>query len=413
MITRRGGLLGFGAVALWALGRLLGVPELYVVAVATLALVICATIAVRISTANVSVRRHVAPTRLLAGGSGEVTLELRNDARLPAALLLVEDQCPPALAPSPRFIIPGLGVNRTTGVSYRINGTARGRYTVGPMRLRVRDPFGLAQRIRRYKGREDIVVYPHIEPLDDSPAPGMITGSGSSALRRLFNTGDEFYTMREYVTGDDLRQVHWPSTAHRQKLMVRQQEQPWEAEATILCDTRHAAHRQLGPGSALEKTISLAASLIWHLADDGFTLRMLTAADQRRPDAQHWTALLDHLAQIEPSNAVSLVPALQRLRGGSGEGLFAAVVAPPRGEDPLARHADVRALLQAGRSYHGRLALVVHSGRHERAAEMVGLLRTGAWRAAAITPQDTLASVWRSLGGARRAGAAFQPGAAR
>src|SRR5688572_10239500 len=182
MVTRRGALLVFAAAGLWALGRFLGVAELYVVAVATVALVVCATIAVRIATANVSVRRHVAPTRVLAGGSGEVTLELRNDARLPAALLLVEDQCHTALAPPPRFVVPGLGAGRTTGVTYRIAGTSRGRYTVGPMRLRVRDPFGLAQRIRRYKAREDVVVYPHIEPLEDPPAPGMHTGSGSSAI---------------------------------------------------------------------------------------------------------------------------------------------------------------------------------------------------------------------------------------
>ena len=412
MVTRRGAMLGFAAVGLWALGRLLGVPELYVIAVASVALVICATVAVRIASANVSVRRHVAPTRVLAGGSGDVRLELRNDARLPAALLLVEDQCHHALAPPPRFVVPGLGAGRTTAVSYRLSGTARGRYTVGPMRLRVRDPFGLAQRIRRYRGAEDVVVYPHIEPLEDPPAPGMHTGSGSSAIRRLFNTGDEFYTMREYVTGDDLRQVHWPSTAHRQKLMVRQQEQPWEAEATVLCDTRYAAHRQLGPGSALEKSISLAASLIWHLADDGFTLRLLTDADQRRPDATAWTALLDRLAEMEPSKEVSLVPALQRLRGGSGEGLFAAVVATPPGTDPVARHADLRALLQAGRSYHGRLALVVDNGKPQRAAESVALLRSAGWRAAAITPRETLASVWRSFGGGRRPSAAYQPGAA-
>ena len=400
-----------GAGVLFAVARLLGVAELYVVAGAIIVLVICATIAVRISTANVSVRRHVAPARILAGGHGEVTLELRNDARLPAALLLVEDQCHTMLAQSPRFVVPGLGAGRTTAVRYQLIGSARGRYAIGPLRLRVRDPFGLAQRIRRYRGREEIVVYPHIEPLDESPAPGMHTGSGSSAIRRLFNTGDEFYTMREYVTGDDLRQVHWPSTAHRQRLMVRQQEQPWEAEATVFCDVRRSAYRHLGPASALEKSISLAASLLWHLADDGFTLRLVTDADTKRSSAQPWQHLLDRLAEIEPSPQTSLVPALQRLRGGGGEGLFVAIVATPTGDDPVARHADVRALLHAGRSFHGRLALIVDQGHPQRAAETVALLRTAGWRATAITPRQTLASQWRSIGGGRRHAPAFQPGA--
>ena len=411
MVTRRGGALIFGAVLLWVVGRLLGVAELYVVAVATLALVICATIAVRVSTANVSVRRHVAPTRILAGGTGEVTLELRNDARLPAALLLIEDSCSTTLAAAPRFVVPGLGAGRTTAITYPLTGRLRGRYAVGPMRLRVRDPFGLAQRIRRYSGREDVVVYPRIEPLEDPPAPGTHSGSGSSAVRRLFNTGDEFYTMREFVTGDDLRQVHWPSTAHRNKLMVRQQEQPWEAQATIVCDTRAAAHRHVGPDSPVEKAISLAASLIWHLADDGFTLRLLTETDQRPPPVQLWTVMLDRLAELEPSRVASLAPALQRVRGGSGEGLLAVVAATPPGDDPVARHPDVRAMLQAGRAFSGRLALIVDNGRPQRAAETVALLRTAGWRATAITPTQTLASQWRTLGAGRRHAPAFQPGA--
>ena len=411
MVTRRGGALIVGAAVLWAVARFLGVPELYVVAVATFALVLCATIAVRISTANVSVRRHVAGDRILAGGTGEVSLELRNDARLPAALLLVEDTCPTALAPPPRFIVPGLGAGRTTGLSYVLHGEARGRYTVGPMRLRVRDPFGLAQRIRRYKGTEDVVVYPRIEPLEEQPAPGSHTGSGTSALRRLFNTGDEFYTMREYVTGDDLRQVHWPSTAHRQKLMVRQQEQPWEAQATVVCDTRRNAHRYLGPDSPVEKAISLAASLVWHLADDGFTLRLMTDADQRPPVITPWTAMLDRLAEIEPSRTPALAPALQRLRGGNSEGLLAVVAATPPGTDAVARHPDVRAMLQAGRSFSGRLALVVDNGHARRAWEMVGVLRTAGWRATAITPHQTLASQWRTLAVNRRHAPAYRPGA--
>jgi uncharacterized protein (DUF58 family) len=409
VVTRRGGLLLVAAAVLWALGRFLGVAELYVVAGAAVALVAFATVAVRVSTANVSVRRHVAPARVLNGAQGEVTLELRNDARVPAALLLVEDTCPSALSPAPRFVVPGLGAGRTTAISYQVTGGARGRYTVGPMRLRVRDPFSLAQRVRRYRTTDEVIVYPRIEPLADPPAPGTQAGSGSSAVRRLFNTGDEFYTMREYVQGDDLRQVHWPSTAHRSKLMIRQQEQPWEADATILCDTRHLAHRHLGPGSGFEKAVALAASLVWHLADDGFTLRLMTEAEQRTPPVQPWTALLDRLAEVQASRISSLVPALQR--GRAGEGLFAAVIATPPGDEPIARHPDLRALIQTGRSYHGRLGLVVDDGRTQRAAQTVALLRTAGWRATSITPQQPLADGWRSLGTARPHAAAFQPGA--
>ncbi len=417
MVTRRGACLLVGAVALWAVGRFLGVAELYVVAAATAALVAVGALAVRLSTSTISVRRRVAPARIPGGGQGEVTVELRNDARVPAAVLLVEDTCHHVLSDPPRFVVTGLGAGRATSVRYALQGAARGRYVIGPLRVRVRDPFGVAQRIRRYRGTDDVVVYPRIEPLGGPASPGTPRGSGSSDTRRLFNTGDEFYTMREYVLGDDLRQVHWPSTARRQTLMVRQQEQPWQAEATVFCDTRLVAHRDVGPSSSLEKAVSVAASLVWHLADEGFRLRLVTETDIR-PDltrrTQPWELLLDRLAELAPSRAASLAPALQRLRAAGGEGLLAAVVAPPPGDEPVARHPDVRALLATGRAYGGRVALVVDPGRQarDRATDLAGVLRAAGWRATTISPSQPLAERWRPLTGTRGRALAFEPGAA-
>ncbi|MGH3665557.1 MAG: DUF58 domain-containing protein, partial [Egibacteraceae bacterium] len=337
MITRRGATLLFGAVLLWALGRFLGVAELYVVAGTAAALVIVGAAAVRLSTAAIAVRRSVTSTRLLAGGSSEVVLQLRNDARLPAALLLVSDTCPHTLAHGTQFVVPGLGSGRAVTLRYPVHGRSRGRYRLGPLRVRVRDPFGVAQRVRRYRTTDEVVVYPRIEPLPGGGSPGAHHGSGVSETRRLFVTGDEFYTMREYVTGDDLRQVHWPSTAHRNTLMVRQQEQHWRVEATVFCDTRRAAYRGLGPDSPLEKAISVAASLVWHLADDGYRLRLVTETDVRDVDLDSWQRHLDRLAELVPSRLSSIAPAVRRLRTG-GEGLLTAVIAPPPDNAPLGSH---------------------------------------------------------------------------
>nr|MBA2529185.1 DUF58 domain-containing protein [Euzebyales bacterium] len=262
MITRRGVHLLLGALALYGVGRFLGVAELYVVAAACAALVVTGVAAVRLSTATISARRSLSSDRIPSGGTSDVVLELRNDARLPAALLLVEEDCHHGLASTPRFVVPGLAAGRSVTLRYTLTGGSRGRYPVGPLRVRVRDPFGVAQRVRRYRSTAEVVVYPRIEPLPKGSIAGMHHGSGASDIRRLFTTGEEFYTMREYVTGDDLRQVHWPSTAHRQTLMVRQQEQPWQAEATVFCDARVAAHHDRGPDSSLEKSVAVAASLV-------------------------------------------------------------------------------------------------------------------------------------------------------
>ena len=241
-----------------------------------------------------SVRRGVTTSRLAHGGTSEVTIDLRNDARWePAPLLLVEDRCHWTLAEQPRFVVSGVRPREVVRLSYPIRGGHRGRYTVGPLQLRVRDPFGAVEQVRRYTGTDEVIVHPRVEALPSGLTRGTHLGSGSSDERRLYNAGDEFHTMREYVQGDDLRLVHWPSTAKQNTLMVRQQELPWQAEATVLLDTRGLAHRGAGPDSTFEKAVSAAASVVWHLAGHGYRLRLTTDSDRQPPPVESWAELLD------------------------------------------------------------------------------------------------------------------------
>jgi uncharacterized protein (DUF58 family) len=410
MITQRGAALLVGAVLMWALGRLLGVVELYVVAVSCAALVGVGALAVRLGSATLAARRSVSTNRILGGGTAEVQLQLRNESRIPAPLLLVADSCHYGLlgGEAPRFVVPGLGPARTTTLRYTVHGLRRGRYQIGPLRVGVRDPFGVTERTRRYTSTDEVVVYPRVEALPPGLPRGTHQGSGSSEARRLFTSGEEFHTMREYATGDDLRHVHWPSTARRQKLMVRQHEQPWEAEATVFCDTRGGAHIGTGHDSSLEKAVSVAASLVWHLADHRYQLRLFTEQDGKVPSVAPWNQLLDRLATIGASPVPSLAPSLLGLRSAGASGLLAAVVGPPQAGTPAVRDRDLRALLQAGRGFQGRLAIVIDpGGRHSAGAkEAAALLGAAGWRAAALPTIRPLLDVWPSLTGGRPMGAA-------
>jgi uncharacterized protein (DUF58 family) len=218
----------------------------------------------------------------------------------------------------------------------------------------------------------------------------------------LLNAGDEFHTMREYVQGDDLRQVHWPSTAHRSASWSASWSCPGTAEAVVFCDTRLTASTGAGPTATVEVAISAAASMVWHLADHGYALRLHTEADGGRP-VEGWQPILDALAEIEPSRVAAVGTALTRLRGSGGEGLLACALMPPPGDEPLAEHPDVRALLAAGRGHGGRVAVVVHQPHHgrERAEALVGLLRAARWRATTLPTDVPLAERWRDLLGPR------------
>jgi uncharacterized protein (DUF58 family) len=81
--------------------------------------------------------------------------------------------------------------------------------------------------------------------------------------------------VRPYRIGDELRRVHWRSTARYDELMVRLEERPWRGGTTLLLDRRDCAHRGRGAGSSLEYAISVAASVYAHLLARGEPVAMV------------------------------------------------------------------------------------------------------------------------------------------
>lgn len=392
MPTRRGLALLAASPALWLAGRLFGVGELYVAAVATAALVLLCTVAVRGTSGTVTVERDLSGDRLHAGQSGRVTLRLRNAGRLPTALLFVTEDCDPALRARARFVVPPLGPGRSVELGYDIRAGARGRRRVGPARMGVRDPFGLAERRHRDSGTREVVVYPPLWRLSPSPATELGTAADGGARARPLGTGDEFHTLRDYVSGDDVRFVHWPSTARRGALTVRQHEQAWRSRATVICDLRVR-----GAADILERTVSAAASVVAHLVAHRHEVGLVLTgqAARPRPGPAGVPELLRRLAEAGPSRAGGLAGAL----GGvppSGALLVAVLPAP----GPREAAEDARVLRRAGRGFNTRLAVVV--GDDEAGGDaLVGALSAAGWRAGAAGRDGPLDAVWTGLSRSR------------
>ncbi|HWH32707.1 MAG TPA: DUF58 domain-containing protein [Egibacteraceae bacterium] len=408
MVTERGAGLLIGAAFTWLLGRFLGVPELYVVAGAGCALAGLSVASVWLGSARLDAGRTVSPARIAWGGRTVVRVALRNTGRLPSGLLLVSDEIPYALADAPRFSVPGLARRAQVDLGYELHGAGRGRYDVGPARVRLRDPFGLAERVRRVGATAELVVYPRVERLGGGvPAAGR-QGDGGAHRRTLLHAGDDFSTIREWAPGDDVRLVHWPSSAHRDRLMVRQFEQPYEPLATLVCDTRALVHRGAGPASTLETAVTAVASVAGHLAAHGHRLRLALPEDRETPPIQPLERLMDRLAMVEASRETSLAPALGGLAGRASGGLLVAALAPPAdGGERLGAHPDIRALLAAGRPYSVRIALVVDTGAlagprggQERPAALLAAALHGAgWRTALLRPGAPMSDAWNRVAG--------------
>src|SRR5690606_33189547 len=112
---------------------------------------------------------------------------------------------------------------------------------------------------------------------------GEYVGSGDSRARSVAVHGEDDVATREYRNGDDLRRVHWRSTARVGELMVRREEQPWESRATIVLDTRRHGHHGEGPTSSFEWAVSAAGSVALHLRRSGYRIRLVTGMSAATP----------------------------------------------------------------------------------------------------------------------------------
>jgi uncharacterized protein (DUF58 family) len=300
--------------------------------------------------------RSVHPARVPTGSASTVTLRLQNAGRVPTGVLMLEDQVPYVLGSRPRFLVDQMGSHWHNEVLYTVRSDVRGRYQLGPLSIRVSDPFRLIELTRSFQTTTPLTVTPAIHHLGSSGLSGEWSGTGENRPRAFAAAGTEDVTIREYREGDDLRRVHWPSSARTGELMVRREEQPWQSRCTILLDTRKSAHRGSGPASSFEWAVSATASIGVHLAQRGFNLRLATDK-ARTEEASVWhdsgagvsgetDVLLDQLAVARASESRTLdlgdtsehgqpemvvavlgllepedVAALTRLRGRNGTGL--------------------------------------------------------------------------------------------
>lgn len=173
---------------------------------------------------RLALRRTVHPTVVEAGQPVRVDLALSNRGRAPNGVLLLEEQIPYLLGSRPRFSLTGISANWEQQVTYQVRSELRGRYRLGPVTIRVQDPFGLVELGRAFSSTSALVVTPRRVPLPPIGVGGGWTGSGDNRPRAFATGSAEDVTIREYRRGDDLRRVHWRSSARLGELMVWREE---------------------------------------------------------------------------------------------------------------------------------------------------------------------------------------------
>lgn len=209
-------LLLLTGVAAFLAGWRLGWVELFVVAAACFVAWIVALPFV-LGHSTVTLVRSITPNRVTVGDQSLAELRATNESGRPTPAILVEERLDGVVTP---IEVPGLRSGQSSEFLYRLPTERRGAFDIGPATVSKGDPLGLLRRAIGETPVERLWVRPRVLPTKALP-----TGFAKDLEGPTFDTspaGDvAFHTIREYAHGDDIRHVHWMSTARKNTLMVR------------------------------------------------------------------------------------------------------------------------------------------------------------------------------------------------
>ena len=406
LLTTRGRAFVSAGVTLALCGIGLGFSDLTRIGVLLVALPLLSAVLMRRHDLRFALDRTPRPGRVQVDEPATVTVTIENAGPGTSPLLMAEEQLDYALGDRPRFVVSRLRRGDRQEVHYTVRSHVRGRHRLGPLGVRLRDPFGLSTRVAAISGAGDILVLPRIVPLGSGRPPGSGIGAEGAIPHMVALHGEDDVSIRAYRDGDDLRRIHWPATAKTGDLMVRQEDRPARRRAVVVLDSRAAGHRGSGSSSSLEWAVTAAASVTAHLSEQGYAVHLVT--DETADDGRAGAAIdLDHALEVlaearagQPEHFAEVLHAAHPVT--SSGGLVIAILTAL--DEDLAR--QVAALRQPGGT---GLAIVVDAagfGGQRRPTNApaepacVAVLRSAGWSAVVVGPDDQVTSAWTALAGA-------------
>jgi uncharacterized protein (DUF58 family) len=274
-----------------------------------------------------------------AGDQIRVVLTVENASWLPKFYLYLSDRLPKWVdvdehAPPVLQLWPG----QTASTSAVIEAEKRGVYAIGPLAVQTMDPLGFRSYRRTLDVEAQLIVYPRPIPIRIVETDTLAQGAPAREVGALRGAGGDFYGLRDYVCGDELRRVHWPTTARLGRMSVVEQTQATAREIVVALDLSRAAYKDSGDGpeSALEYAVTIAASLCKHYIQSGYILSFIAGpADEtlayRNGRCNDLFEVLDYLARVEADSPRSLAETLNKNRSSIPSGATLIVVSARSG----------------------------------------------------------------------------------
>lgn len=259
---------------------------------------------------RVSASRVVSPERVRAGRPASSALTVTNAGRRRTSGGMALERFGQRSLP---VELPTLEPDESATVTTELPTESRGVFTVGPLDVTRSDPFGLVRSGEPEDGIAKFWVHPAIHPVEPFPR-GIARDLEGPERGEALEGGVTFHALRDYVRGDDLRQIHWRSSARINKLMVRHNVDTHQPRSLVVLDNRAASYT----GDSFEEAVKAAASVVAASMTRGFDFRLITTdgveIDQRMPHAK----VMDRLAEVGLTFVGSIATALDAARNDLG-----------------------------------------------------------------------------------------------
>jgi len=248
-----------------------------------------------------------------------IAIHVENKSRLPIPWLRLSESLALELQ-------AGDGLNQVTSLQgretleyrYSIRGWRRGYYRIGPMRLATSDLFGFLPEQLGTVPAQYITVYPHIIPLTQLGLPSRLPFGTIASRQRLFEDAARLMGIRDFRSGDSLRQINWKASARTQKLVVKTFKPAISLETAVLLDLHSPTYLRKNRLSTIEWAIEVAATLAAHLIDRRQTVGLISngidplqlsgSAGDAQFDEESGRLLQKDVANLREKNPQALLP---------------------------------------------------------------------------------------------------------
>ncbi len=280
-------------LAIAIVGIVVGYPALLAMGV-TLLLATALAVLVAGRDADLSVDRAVVPERLAAGNDAFSVLTITNPGRRPFGASVARERVGDLTA---SISLPNLEPGESITIRHPLPTDRRGIFDVGPLTVPRADPIGLARRGDVGSDVGQLTVHPLTHEIEPFPAKRRRDLEGAPSGEAAAG-GITFANLREYVPGDDVRLVHWKSSARTDQLLIRHTIDVHRPRTCVVLDTTAALY----PGDAFEDAVEAAASIAVAAIRRRFPYVLYTTSGDIVQDPTPMLAMLDFLAGLETTD---------------------------------------------------------------------------------------------------------------